>query len=290
MKILVTGACGMLGSEICSYLEKNNISYIATDTKGDVAFLNISDIESILKMVKDNNISSIINCAAWTAVDDAEDNINKNKVDEVNIKGLNNICKIAQEYDCKLLHISTDYVFDGQGDKPWKESDIPANPINYYGLTKLQGEKLVEKLDKYFITRIQWTYGKNGKNFVDTMLKLAETHDEVRVVNDQIGSPTYVKDLAKTLVEIVLSDKYGYYHIASSGDYVSWYEFCKEIYKQAGVKTKVTPVTTKEYGLSKAKRPYNSRLDRTKYVERGFTKLPDWKASLTSYLKEIGRL
>ena len=277
----------MLGTAIQEELKNKHIDYISTDVKGDVDFIcDISNKENISNIFKNNKIDIIINCAAWTAVDDAEDDDKKCLVDKINIKGLKNICEIAKEYNCKILHISTDYVFSGQGTTPWKETDIPCNPINYYGQTKLRGEKLVENVEKFFITRIQWTYGENGRNFVDTMLKIAETHDKVRVVNDQIGSPTYVNDLAKTLIEIVLSDKYGYYHVASSGEYVSWYEFCKEIYKQAGLSTVVIPVSTEEYGLSKAKRPYNSRLDRSKYVQYGFSQLPEWKESLKKYLEK----
>lgn len=283
--ILLTGASGMLGSAIQDELKNNNIDYISTDIKGDVDFVcDLSNKEDLLKIFDENKIDSVINCAAWTNVDDAEDEKNKNKVYEINVKTLENICEIVKNKDIKLLHISTDYVFDGQGVKSWKEDDIPVNPINYYGQTKLMGEKIVEKLNKFFIIRIQWTYGKNGKNFVDTMINVGKNHDEVRVVNDQIGSPTCVNDLAKVLVEMIQTDKYGYYHVASSGDYVSWYEYCKEIYKQVGLKTKVIPVSTKEYGLSKAKRPFNSRLDRNKYIEYGFSKLPDWKESLHNYL------
>ena len=291
MTILLTGANGMLGSSIQEALKENEVDYISTDIKGNVdCVCNLSLINELDCIINKYNIDKIINCAAWTAVDDAEDEDKKALVYEINVKALENICILSKKYNCKLLHISTDYVFDGRGDKPWKDDDIPNNPINFYGYTKMLGEKIVEKLDKYFIVRIQWTYGKNGKNFVDTMLKAAQTHDEVKVVNDQIGSPTYVKDLAKVLIEMINSDKYGYYHVASSGNYISWYDFCKEIYYQAGKTTKVIPVSSGDYGVSKAKRPNNSRLDRSKYIKSGFSKLPDWKESLNSYLKETNNL
>lgn len=286
--ILLTGASGMLGNAVQNELRNNNIDYLSLDIKGENDYTgSISDKKLLSTIFKDNQIECIINCAAWTDVDGAEELSNKEKVDECNVIGVENLCNFSKQYNSKLVHISTDYVFNGSGTKPWNEKDIPTIPINYYGYTKLQSEKLVERLRKFFIVRIQWTYGKNGKNFVDTMLKLAESHKEIRVVNDQVGSPTCVDDLAKTLIEISLSDKYGYYHIASSGDYVSWYDFCKEIYKQSGKDIKVIPVTSEQYGSAKAKRPKNSRLDRTKYVKCGFTMLPDWKQSLKCYLMSI---
>lgn len=289
--IFLTGANGMLGTAIQDELKKLEIKFISSDIKGNVEYIcDISNKNNLLDVFGNNQIDMIINCAAWTDVDEAEDEDKKELVDKINIYGLSNLCEIAKKYNCKLLHISTDYVFDGQGDKPWKETDIPTNPINYYGQTKLQGEKLVEQLEKYFIVRTQWTYGKNGKNFVDAMLKNAETRDAVQVVNDQIGSPTCVEDLAKTLIEISLSEKYGYYHVVSSGDYVSWYDFCKEIYKLTGLSTKVIPVSSKDYSFSRAERPHNSRLDRNKYIECGFTKLPDWKESLARYLCSICKI
>ena len=283
--ILLTGASGMLGSAVQDELRNNNIDYISLDIKGPNDYIgSISDNEFLSNVFKNNQIECIINCAAWTDVDGAEYINNKEEVDKCNIVGVENLCNLAKQYDSKIIHISTDYVFDGSGNIPWDETDIPVGPLNYYGLTKLKGEKLIETLEKYFIVRTQWTYGSNGKNFVNTMIDLSKTHSEVKVVDDQFGSPTFVVDLAKVLVEMINSQNYGYYHVVSSGEYVSWYEFCKEIYKQLGKTIKVIPVSSEQYGLSKAKRPLNSRLNHSKYIDVGFTKLPNWKESLRKYI------
>ncbi|MDU3113289.1 MAG: dTDP-4-dehydrorhamnose reductase, partial [Megasphaera sp.] len=229
---------------------------------------------------------AVIHCAAWTAVDMAEDDGLVDKVRAVNAGGTQHIADVCKALDCKMLNLSTDYVFNGKGSEPWQPDCRDYQPLNVYGQTKLEGELAVSQtLEKYFIVRIAWVFGKNGKNFVKTMLNVGKTHDTVRVVNDQIGTPTYTFDLARLLVDMIETDKYGYYHATNEGDYISWYDFTCEIYRQAGYTTQVVPVTTAEYGLSKAKRPFNSRLDRKKLVEAGFTPLPDWKDALKRYLQ-----
>ena len=232
---------------------------------------------------------AIIHCAAWTAVDLAEDDDKVEKVRLVNVKGTENIAKAAKAVDCKCLYLSTDYVFDGQGDIPWDPDCKDYKPLNVYGQTKLEGElKISSILDKYFIVRIAWVFGLNGNNFIKTMLNIGKKYETLRVVNDQIGTPTYTYDLARLLVDMIESEQYGYYHATNEGGYISWYDFACEIFKQAGYDTKVIPVTTKEYGLSKAARPFNSRLDKSKLVKNGFTPLPTWQDALSRYLKEIG--
>lgn len=283
--ILLTGASGMLGSAVQDELRNNNIDYVSLDIKGPNDYIgSISDNEFLSNIFKNNQIECIINCAAWTDVDGAEDVSNKEDVDRCNVLGVENLCNLAKQYNSKIIHISTDYVFNGTGSIPWNETDIPVNPLNYYGLTKLKGEKIIETLEKFFIVRTQWAYGPNGKNFVNTMIDIAKTHSEVKVVDDQFGSPTCVDDLAKVLVEMIDSQDYGYYHVVGSGEYVSWYEFCKEIYKQIGISIKVIPVSSEQYCLSKAKRPLNCRLNHNKYIDAGFTKLPNWNESLRNYI------
>lgn len=224
-------------------------------------------------------------------MDAAEDEDKREKVKAVNVDGTRYLAEAAKAVDAKMLYLSTDYVFNGQGTKPWDPDEKDYAPLNVYGQTKLDGEKAVSSiLTKYFIVRIAWVFGINGKNFIKTMLNVGKTHDEVRVVNDQIGTPTYTYDLARLLVDMILSDKYGYYHATNEGGFISWYDFTKEIYRQAGYSTKVIPVTTEEYGLSKAKRPFNSRLDKSKLVKMGFTPLPDWKDALARYLSELNNL
>lgn len=230
----------------------------------------------------------VIHCAAWTAVDLAEDEDNKEKVMSINGIGTANIAEACKAIDCKMIYISTDYVFSGEGTEPWDSDYDKFNPLNYYGFSKLAGEDFVRHLlKKFFIVRIAWVFGINGNNFIKTMLKVAKNHKQVKVVNDQIGTPTYTKDLAVLLVDMSLTDKYGNYHATNEGGYISWYDFCKEIYKLSNVGTEVIPVTTEEYGLSKAKRPFNSRLNKNKLAENGFNLLPDWKDALDRYLKEI---
>ena len=228
---------------------------------------------------------AVVHCAAWTAVDMAEDDALVEKVRAINAGGTQNIADACKKLDCKMVYLSTDYVFDGQGTEPWQPDCKDYRPLNVYGQTKLEGELAVAStLEKYFIVRIAWVFGLNGKNFIKTMLSVGQTHDTVRVVNDQIGTPTYTLDLARLLVDMIETEKYGYYHATNEGGYISWYDFCCEIYRQAGMKTKVVPVTTAEYGLSKAARPFNSRLDRRKLAEAGFQPLPEWKDALSRYL------
>ncbi len=287
MKVLVTGANGQLGHDVTARLKKQGHTPITTDIAGDVDHLIDLTSSSCIKAIVGLSPDAIIHCAAWTAVDAAEEEENKPKVYAINVTGTQNVTEAARQLDCKLLYLSTDYVFDGQGERPWQPDDKSYAPLCYYGQTKLEGELAVCKLQKYFIVRIAWVFGLHGTNFVRTMLKVAKNHDEVRVVNDQIGTPTYTYDLARLLVDMIETEKYGYYHATNEGGYISWYDFCKEIYRQAGVDIKVTPVTTEEYGLSKAARPFNSRLDKHKLIENGFTPLPDYKDALARYLKEM---
>lgn len=288
MRVLVTGANGQLGHDVTEELNKRGHKAITSDIAGDMDYiLDITD-EKVVRSIQEISPDAIIHCAAWTAVDAAEDEENRDKVYAINVTGTKNIAKAAGKLDCPLLYLSTDYVFDGQGEKPWQPDDKSYEPLCYYGLTKLEGEQEVSALDKFFIVRIAWVFGLNGKNFINTMLRVGKDHDQVRVVNDQIGTPTYTKDLSRLLVDMIETDKYGYYHATNEGGYISWYDFCVEIYRQAGLKTEVLPVSTLEYGLSKAKRPYNSRLDKSKLSENGFERLPDWKDALRRYLEEIG--
>ena len=270
-------------NEVCNVkCKKYNVEDVAEDTNLYYVQLDITDREAVLRTIGGIKPDAVIHCAAWTAVDLAEDN--EEKVRAINVDGTQNIADACKEIDAKLLYISTDYVFDGQGTEPWKADCKDFAPLNVYGQSKLDGEFAVAKtLEKYFIVRIAWVFGANGNNFVKTMLKVGKTHDEVRVVNDQIGTPTYTPDLAKLLADMIATDKYGFYHATNEGGYISWYDFACEIYRQAGYSTKVIPVTTAEYGLSKAKRPFNSRLDKSKLEETGFERLPDWKDALKRY-------
>ena len=288
MKVLVTGANGQLGHDVVNELRKRGHTAITTDIAGEMDYVLDITKKDVIDAIKQIEPDAIIHCAAWTAVDAAEDEENKEKVFAINVTGTKNLVEAAEYLDCKFLYLSTDYVFDGQGEEPWKPDDKSYAPLCYYGETKLQGEKAVRELDKYFIVRIAWVFGLNGKNFIKTMIDVGKTHDEVRVVNDQIGTPTYTFDLARLLVDMIETEKYGYYHATNEGGFISWYDFCVEIYKQIGLSTKVTPVTTLEYGLSKAKRPFNSRLDKTKLSDNGFKRLPEWKDALKRYLIEIG--
>ena len=303
MKIFVTGVNGQLGHDVMNELASRGYEGVGSDlaplysgiadgtsvTRMPYVSLDITDASAVKRVLEEVHPDAVVHCAAWTAVDMAEDDENVAKVRAVNAGGTQNIADICKELDCKMLYLSTDYVFDGQGTEPWQPDCKEYKPLNVYGQTKLEGELAVSgTLDKYFIVRIAWVFGKNGKNFVKTMLNVGKTHDTVRVVNDQIGTPTYTFDLARLLVDMIESDKYGYYHATNEGDYISWYDFTCEIYRQAGYTTKVVPVTTAEYGLSKAKRPFNSRLDKSKLITNGFKPLPDWKDALRRYLKEQG--
>lgn len=282
MKVLVTGVKGQLGFDVVNELTKRGHDAVGVD----VADMDVTDAESVNRVMQKVKPDAVIHCAAWTAVDAAEDN--EDKVRLVNAVGTENIVKECKALDCKLIYISTDYVFDGKGEKAWLPDCKDYSPLNVYGKTKLEGELAVsENLQKYFIVRIAWVFGVNGKNFIKTMLSVGKTHNTVRVVNDQIGTPTYTYDLARLLVDMVESEKYGYYHATNEGGYISWYDFTKEIFRQAGYSTEVVPVTTEEYGLSKAARPFNSRLDKSKLVENGFKPLPEWQDALSRYLKEI---
>lgn len=303
MKVFVTGVAGQLGHDVMNELAKRGHEGIGTDlaaeysgvqdgsavTKMPYVPLDITNAEAVAETLEELRPDAVIHCAAWTAVDLAEDDDKVEKVRAVNAGGTRNIANACKAQDCKMLYLSTDYVFDGQGTEPWKPDCKDYKPLNVYGQTKLEGELAVsETLEKYFIVRIAWVFGLNGKNFIKTMLNVGKTHDTVRVVNDQIGTPTYTYDLARLLVDMIESDKYGYYHATNEGGYISWYDFSCEIFRQAGYSTKVIPVTTEEYGLSKAARPFNSRLDKHKLVENGFQPLPSWQDALSRYLIEIG--
>lgn len=282
MKILVTGVKGQLGFDVVNELTKRGHEAIGVD----IAEMDVTDKDSVDRVICAVQPQAVIHCAAWTAVDAAEDN--EDKVRAVNATGTQNIADACKKIDAKMMYISTDYVFDGQGTTPWQPDCKDYDPLNVYGQTKLEGELAVANtLDNYFIVRIAWVFGVNGKNFIKTMLNIGKTHDTVRVVNDQIGTPTYTYDLARLLVDMIETDKYGYYHATNEGGYISWYDFTKEIYRQAGYSTNVIPVSTQEYGLSKAARPFNSRLDKSKLVENGFKPLPTWQDALARYLKEI---
>lgn len=283
MKVLVTGVKGQLGHDVVNELNKRGHEAVGVD----IEEMDITDGVSVSTVMQSVKPDAVIHCAAWTAVDAAEDN--EEKVRLVNAVGTENIAKECKTLGCKMIYISTDYVFDGKGEEPWKPDCKAYKPLNVYGRTKLEGELAVAKtLEKYYIVRIAWVFGVNGKNFIKTMLSVGKTHDTVRVVNDQIGTPTYTYDLARLLADMVETEKYGYYHATNEGGYISWYDFTKEIYRLAGYKTKAIPVTTEEYGLSKAARPFNSRLDKSKLIENGFKPLPTWQDALKRYLKEIG--
>lgn len=302
MKVFVTGVGGQLGHDVMNELAKRGYEGNGSDiqpvysgvqdgtfvTTAPYVSVDITDVKSVKSVISDINPDVVVHCAAWTAVDMAEDDDKVEKVRAINAGGTQNIADVCKELGCKMMYISTDYVFDGQGTEPWDPDCKDYNPINVYGKTKLEGELAVSNtLEKYFIVRIAWVFGKNGKNFIKTMLKVGKNHDEVRVVNDQIGTPTYTFDLARLLVDMIETDKYGYYHATNEGGYISWYDFTKEIYRVAGYSTKVTPVTTEEYGLSKAARPFNSRLDKSKLVKNGFEPLPTWQDAVKRYIDEL---
>ena len=305
MKVFVTGVAGQLGHDVVNELHKRGISVVGSDvkeeysgiadgsfvTKAEYVGLDITDKEKVENVLTTIKPDAIIHCAAWTAVDLAEDEDKKELVYKINTLGTENIALAAKKIGAIMTYISTDYVFNGKGEKPWQPDDKDYAPLNVYGDSKLKGELAVSSiLDKYFIVRIAWVFGLNGNNFIKTMLSVGRKYPAVRVVNDQIGTPTYTIDLAVLLADMIQTEKYGYYHATNEGGYISWYDFCSEIYKTAGLETSVTPVTTLEYGLSKAKRPFNSRLDKSKLVENGFKPLPTWQDALKRYLKEIGEI
>ena len=301
LKVFVTGVGGQLGHDVVNELIARGHEAVGSDiakeysgmadgspvTTASYMQLDITDKNAVRNTIETIHPDAIIHCAAWTAVDAAEDEENREKVHRINADGTNYLAEAAKSVDAKMLYLSTDYVFDGNGTRPWEPDDKCYAPLNVYGASKLAGELAVSRtLDKYFIVRIAWVFGLNGKNFIKTMINVGKTHDSVRVVNDQIGSPTYTLDLARLLVDMVETEKYGYYHATNEGGYISWYDFCVEFYKQYGLKTTVIPVTTSEYGLSKAARPFNSRLDKSKLVTAGFIPLPDWKDAVKRYLAE----
>ena len=305
MRVFVTGVGGQLGHDVMNELAKRGHEGIGSDIAARYSGmedgtavctmpyvqLDITDREAVEKVLSEAAPDAVIHCAAWTAVDAAEEAENVPRVRMINADGTRNIAAACRGLDCRMMYISTDYVFDGQGTEPWKPDCTAYAPLNVYGQTKLEGELAVrEALEKYFIVRIAWVFGRNGRNFIKTMLNVGRTHGSVRVVNDQIGTPTYTYDLARLLVDMIETEKYGCYHATNEGGYISWYDFCREIYRQAGLKTEVIPVTTAEYGLSRAARPFNSRLDKTKLVENGFTPLPDWRDALERYLRQEGIL
>lgn len=302
MKFFVTGVCGQLGHDVMNDLAARGYEGVGSDiqpqysgaaddtavTKMPYVSLDITDRDAVIKTIKEINPDVVVHCAAWTAVDAAEDEENQPKVKAINVDGTQNIADVCKELGCKMIYISTDYVFNGQGEEPWDPDCRDYAPLSVYGNTKLGGEQAVANtLEKYFIVRIAWVFGVNGKNFIKTMLNVGKTHDRVTVVSDQIGTPTYTLDLARLLIDMAESEKYGYYHATNEGGFISWYDFTKEIYRLAGYTTEVVPVTTAEYGISKAARPFNSRLDKSKLVKAGFKPLPTWQDALERYLKEI---
>ena len=311
MKVFVTGVAGQLGHDVMNELYARGYEGVGSDlaaaysgiedstavTKMPYVSLDITDEAAVLRVLKAEKPDAVVHCAAWTAVDLAEDADKQDKVRAINAGGTAHIAAACRALDCKMIYISTDYVFDGQGSTPWQPDCKDYKPLNVYGQTKLEGELAVAAtLKKYFIVRIAWVFGKNGKNFIKTMLNVGKTHDRLTVVDDQIGTPTYTYDLARLLVDMLETGKYGYYHATNEGGYISWYEFAKEIFREAAAlghpeyseeRLSVVPVSTAEYGVSKAARPFNSRLDKSKLTENGFQPLPDWKDALNRYLKEI---
>ena len=282
MKVLVTGAAGQLGHDVVIELEKRGHTAIGVD----VMDMDITDAAACARVIAESAPDAVIHCAAWTAVDAAEDS--EEACRRVNALGTRNIAEVCKALDVRMMYISTDYVFSGEGETPWQPDCREYAPISVYGKTKLEGELAVSQLlEKFFIVRIAWVFGVNGKNFIRTMLSLGQKYDALRVVCDQIGTPTYTLDLARLLVDMIETDKYGYYHATNEGGYISWADFAAEIFRQAGMKTAVTPVTTEEYGLSNAARPKNSRLDKSKLAENGFEPLPPWQDALARYLKEM---
>ena len=294
MLVFVTGVNGQLGYDTVKELLSRGHRVIGSGTAAECRCaceycrLDITDTVAVNAALMRIKPDAVIHCAAWTAVDAAEDEENHSRVYAVNVDGTANIASACSALDCKLLYISTDYVFDGQGDEPWRPDCHTYAPLNVYGRSKLEGELAVASaVERFFIVRTAWVFGVNGKNFVRTMLELGRTHDSLRVVNDQIGTPTYTPDLARLLANMIESEKYGYYHATNEGGFISWYDFAVEIFRQAGYSVEVIPVSTAEYGLSKAARPFNSRLDKGKLTQCGFVPLPDWKDALSRYLNEI---
>ena len=278
MKILVTGNQGQLGHDVILEAKKRGIDAVGVD----VAEMDITNRSQVEQVISRGNYDAVVHCAAWTAVDKAEEPELFETVEAVNATGTGYIAKVCKELDIPLMYFSTDYVFDGQGNRPWKEED-EKNPLNVYGLTKSEGEDYVKENPKFFTLRISWVFGLNGGNFIKTMLRLAKERDTITVVDDQVGLPTYTPDLARLILDMIVTDQYGVYHVSNRGEYISWYDFAKEIFKQAGVKVKIIPVGSDQYP-AKAKRPTNSRLDMSKLQENGFEPLPTWQDALKRYL------
>ena len=302
MKFFVTGVAGQLGhdvmNELCARGHEGIGSDLASEYSGvqdgsavttvPYVSLDITDAAAVKKVLADARPDVVVHCAAWTAVDLAEDEDKQEKVRAINAFGTQHIADACKALNCKMIYISTDYVFNGQGSDPWQPDCKAYQPLNVYGQTKLEGELAVANtLEKFFVVRIAWVFGLNGNNFIKTMLNVGKKYDTIRVVNDQVGTPTYTLDLSKLLIDMAQTEKYGYYHATNEGGYISWYDFACEIFRQAGYSTKVVPVTTEEYGLSKVARPFNSRLDKSKLTENGFKRLPQWQDALSRYLKEI---
>ena len=301
MRVFVTGVCGQLGHDCVNELLTRGHEAIGSDIAQQCSgiseenpmpsvpyiHLDITDREAAGKTIREIKPDVVIHCAAWTAVDDAEDECNRDMVRRINVDGTRYIAEAAKAADAGMVYLSTDYVFDGHGTKPWKPEEQNLHPLNFYGQSKLDGELAVSSLlKKYFIVRTSWAFGLHGRNFIKTMINVGKTHELVRVVNDQIGTPTYTRDLARLLVDMIETEQYGYYHATNEGGYISWYDFCVEFYRQYGLTTRVVPVTTAEYGLSKASRPENSRLDKSKLIKEGFQPLPDWRDAVSRYLRE----
>jgi len=302
MKIFVTGVGGQLGHDVMNELARRGHAGVGSDIAPEYSGiqdgtavcampyvrLDITDAQAVRRALEEIRPDAVIHCAAWTAVDAAEEQENRPKVRAINVDGTRHIAEVCGDLGCKMMYISTDYVFDGQGETPWQPDCKDYAPLNVYGESKLGGEQAVSGLlNRFFIVRIAWVFGMNGKNFIKTMLRLGETHDTLRVVNDQIGTPTYTLDLARLLVDMIETEKYGYYHATNEGGYISWADFAREIFRQAGMNVNVVPVTTAEYGLSKAARPFNSRLDKSKLVENGFVPLPGWKDAVKRYIAQV---
>lgn len=283
MKLFITGAKGQLGSDLMSECKKRNIEC----TGVDIEEMDITDEKSVREVMLHEKYDAVIHCAAWTRVDDAEDEDKKDAVRRINATGTGYIANVCKERNVPMMYISTDYVFTGKGEKPWEPDDTDRKPLNWYGQTKYEGELAVETLEKYFIVRIAWVFGLHGNNFIKTMLRLGKERGAVSVVNDQIGTPTYTPDLARLLVDMIQTDRFGRYHATNEGGYISWYDFACEIFKAAGMnEVKVTPVDSSAFP-AKAKRPHNSRMDKTKLDTAGFKRLPDWKDALNRYLEEL---
>ena len=305
MKVLVTGVNGQLGHDVMLELHRRGHDAVGSGSgpacragSGLEALpyvrMDITDADCVAAVLRAQRPDAVIHCSAWTAVDAAEEEENREKVYALNVDGPRHIAAVCRELGARLVYLSTDYVFDGSGTRPWQPDDRNFAPLNVYGRSKLEGERAVAgATDRFFIVRIAWVFGINGKNFIRTMLNVGKSHDTVRVVNDQIGTPTYTADLARLLADMIETERYGYYHATNAetepGGYISWYDFTREIYRQAGMDVRVIPVSTQEYGLSRAARPFNSRLDKSKLQEAGFRPLPDWKNALSRYLEELRR-